>query len=226
LIPAFHHAVFQQHAPCYIVNIGGISNISFVSNDAESVTGFDTGPGNTLMDQWIKQHQNKDYDHDGSWARSGELIPELLNDLLDEPYFSAKAPKSTGQNLFNLSWLNKFLNTDMQADNVQRTLLELTAVSICDAINDSNKLDEPIFLCGGGALNSFLVERIQALSPNSEVSLTSKLGIHPQWVEAMGFAWLGYCRLNQITSNLPAVTGAKKKVCLGKPFYPTPMPTA
>jgi len=202
------------------VNIGGISNISFVTNDAESVTGFDTGPGNTLMDQWIKQHQNKDYDHDGSWARSGELIPELLSDLLDEPYFAATAPKSTGQDLFNLTWLNKHLNDEMPANDVQRTLLELTAVTICDSINGSNKQGAPIFLCGGGALNSFLDERIQALSPNSTVSSTLELGIHPQWVEAMGFAWLGYCRLNQITSNLPAVTGAKKKVCLGKLFNP------
>jgi len=219
LIPAFHHAVFQQHSPCSIINIGGISNISFIEKDSDTVTGFDTGPGNTLMDQWIKLHHNKDYDRGGLWAKSGEVNKRLLNELLSESYFSIDAPKSTGQDLFNLDWLSSHINgNNIKPDDTQRTLLELTAITIYDSIKNAGKKMNPVFLCGGGALNSFLVERIQHHLGQTPVSSTVDLGVDPQCVEAMGFAWLTYCRLHNIESNLPAVTGAKEKVCLGRLF--------
>jgi len=218
LIPAFHHAVFQEHAPSSIINIGGISNISYIDKEPEKVTGYDIGPGNTLMDQWIKQHKNKDFDHDGLWARSGSLNGSLLNNLLSEPYFAINAPKSTGQDLFNINWLTKHLNNKIASKDVQRTLLELTAASIGNAIKKDKKINNPVYLCGGGALNSFLVERIQHHTSKKLIRSTQDLGIHPQNVESMGFAWLAHCKLNNITSNLPAVTGANKKVCLGRLF--------
>jgi len=172
------------------------------------------------MDQWIKQHKDKDFDHDGSWARTGEINEGLLQKLLSEPYFYLNAPKSTGQDLFNVHWLNKHMNKDIGHNDVQRTLLELTAISLADAIKKDAKLNNPIYLCGGGALNSFLVERIQHHTKPTYVSSTLELGIDPQNIEAMGFAWLAYCKLNNIESNLPAVTGANKKVCLGRLFKP------
>jgi len=219
LIPAFHHAVFQNHSPCSIINIGGISNVSFIEKNSEAVIGFDTGPGNTLMDQWIKLYLKKDYDHDGIWAESGNINEHLLNSLLSEPYFSTNAPKSTGQDLFNLNWLNKHINDDnIKPNDVQRTLLELTAITIFESIQNAKKQTNPVFLCGGGALNSFLTKRIQHHLGQTPVKSTLDLGVDPQCVEAMGFAWLAYCRLNNIDSNLPAVTGAKEKVCLGRLF--------
>jgi len=218
LIPAFHHAIFQQHAPCSIVNIGGISNISYIEKESDKVTGYDIGPGNTLMDQWIKQHKGADFDRDGLWAKTGKVNEELLQKLLNEPYFSVNAPKSTGQDLFNIIWLNQYIDENIKPNDIQRTLLELTAMTLADAIQKDDKPYNPIYLCGGGALNSFLVERIKQLTKPTTVSSTLDLGLDPQNIEAMGFAWLAYCKLNNIESNLPAVTGANKKVCLGRLF--------
>lgn len=223
LIPAFHQAVFQQYAPCNIINIGGIANITSLSSD--EVIGFDTGPGNTLLDQWNQQHNKTAYDKSGDWARSGNCHKTLLAELLKEPYFSAPYPKSTGQDLFNLNWLNKkrLLLPDYQlitANDVQNTLSQLTARSIAQAIENLGQTTRPIYLCGGGVHNTHLVEQLQTVLPQTSINSTASIGINPNWVEAIGFAWLGYCRLNDIPTNMPAVTGATSKVCLGKITQP------
>lgn len=220
LIPAFHQAVFQQYAPCNIVNIGGIANITSLDSDPNKILGFDIGPGNTLLDQWNKQHKKTTFDKNGDWARSGNCNNTLLNELLNEPYFSEPHPKSTGQDLFNLAWLNQKIKTlpnyqTINAKDIQRTLSELTASSISNAIQSLNQETRPLYLCGGGVHNTHLVKQIKASLPKAQVSNTQDIGIHPDWVEAMGFAWLGYCRLNQINSNIPKVTGATRSVSLG-----------
>lgn len=226
LIPAFHQAMFQQHAPCNIINIGGIANITSLdsssSNKAtEKIIGFDTGPGNTLLDQWYKQHhQHGSFDRNGDWARSGQCNQALLNEWLKEPYFTADYPKSTGQDLFNLNWLEQGIQRlaapqQLAANDVQHTLSQLTAHSIKLAVEQLQKTTLPIYLCGGGVHNTLLVEHIQAALPQAKINSTASIGIDPNWVEAMGFAWLGYCRLHNIAANSPTVTGAKQAVVLG-----------
>jgi len=223
LIPAFHQAVFQQYAPCNIINIGGIANIT--SLDSNKVLGFDTGPGNTLLDQWNQQHNKSAYDKNGDWARSGNCQPTLLAKLLNDPYFSAPHPKSTGQDLFNLNWLNKRIQSLpnyqlIAASDIQNTLSQLTADSIALSIQELGHTDRPIYLCGGGVHNTYLVEQLQTALPEASINSTADIGIDPNWVEAIGFAWLGYCRLNDIPTNMPAVTGATSKVCLGSISQP------
>lgn len=218
LTPAFHQAVFQEFAPCNIINIGGIANITSLAENA--VVGFDTGPGNTLLDQWNQRHNKTAFDKNGDWARSGNCHPELLAELLNEPYFSKPYPKSTGQDLFNLNWLNNKIQSlakpqSLAANNIQHTLSQLTASSIAHAIEGLNQTTKPIYLCGGGIHNAFLVEQLQTALPQAAIKSTADIGIDPNWVEAIGFAWLGYCRLHNITANAPAVTGAKNDVCLG-----------
>ena len=224
LTPAFHQAIFQQYAPCNIINIGGIANITSLSSDSDKVIGFDTGPGNTLLDQWNQQHNATAFDKNGDWARSGICHPVLLEALLNEPYFSAPHPKSTGQDVFNLYWLNKKIqalpNHQSIAPNViQHTLSQLTANSIAKAVHSLSQQTKqqatPIYLCGGGIHNTLLVEQIKSALPQTSINSTADIGIDPNWVEAIGFAWLGYCRLKGIPANIPAVTGATNKVCLG-----------
>ena len=223
LIPAFHQAMFQQFAPCNIINIGGIANITSLGKD--HIIGFDIGPGNTLLDQWNRLHKNTPFDKNGDWARSGECLQPLLNTLLDEPYFSAPHPKSTGQDLFNLTWLNKKLSSlsynealryqSIAANDIQHTLSLLTAQSIAQTIKGLEHVTHPIFICGGGVHNTHLIEQLQFMLPQTHISSTADIGIDPNWVEAIGFAWLGYCRLNNLTTNIPEVTGATANVCLG-----------
>ncbi len=218
LVPAFHQIVMSSDKEDrVIVNLGGIANISVLAKDKE-VIGYDTGPANTLMDCWIKQHQDKDFDLDGNWAKSGDLIPELLGQMLADPYFAELAPKSTGREYFNLEWLAQFEPEQYQPQDVQRTLLELTAHSLSDAI-DNHLTKGAIYLCGGGAHNAFLVERINVLIPEFSVQSSFELGIDPDWVEAMTFAWLAYRTINQQTGNLSSVTGASQETILGAIYY-------
>lgn len=215
LVPAFHQAVFTQHKTTRtIVNIGGIANLSYLPVHG-CVTGFDSGPGNMLMDGWIQQQLNQPYDESGRWAEQGQVIDELLQALLAHPYFQALPPKSTGRDLFSMSWLQGYLKSDYSAPDVQRTLLEFTARTIADAVGQYCVGTEEIYLCGGGAYNALLAQRLQQLFGAVKIGLTDELGIPATWVEAAAFAWLARQTMHQKPGSLPAVTGAKGPRILG-----------
>lgn len=221
LVPAFHAAVFasaSQHR--VILNLGGIANLSDLPMTGD-VTGFDTGPANILMDAWYAQHHAGAYDANGAWAASGKIIPDLLAALLATPYFHLAPPKSTGRELFNAAWLKTFLQPGYAAADVQATLLELTAQSATKAIAQYCAGASELYLCGGGAYNTSLCQRLQALCEplHIRVSTTATLGLPPQQVEAMAFAWLAHRRLQNLPGNLPSVTGARHPCILGA-LYP------
>ena len=219
LVPAFHRAVFGGARARVIVNIGGIANITALPSSGE-VSGFDTGPGNTLLDSWTRRHLTVNYDRDGAWAASGNVVPELLQQFLLDPYFAATAPKSTGREYFNEAWLDRHLagNTLTTAD-VQATLTELTARTIADAVAALPFYANEIFICGGGAYNAYLMTRLEALLHPRMLGSTELLGIAPSWVEAAAFAWLAQQTLHNKPGNEPAVTGAKAHRILGA-IYP------
>ena len=215
LVPAFHQAVF--HSPTEdraIINIGGMANISiFTKNDA--ILGFDTGPGNVLMDHWVRLHKKQPYDSEGDWARSGKVLNTLLDKMLDDEFFQLPPPKSTGREKFNALWLEQFNINDFSPEDIQATLLELTANSIVNALPEDI---EQLFICGGGAKNTLLMERLQTLS-KKPVNTTEILGIHPEWVEAAAFAWLAKQTISHIPGNLPEATGAKGPRILGGIYW-------
>jgi anhydro-N-acetylmuramic acid kinase len=221
LAPAFHQAVFRHNEiDRVIVNIGGIANITMLPKDQNHpVTGFDCGPGNTLMDAWISLHKQHSYDANGELASSGKTDARLLANLLMDAYFQLAPPKSTGFEYFNLEWLNKYIDKEkthaMACADVQSTLCDLTATSIIRAINQYATDTGEIYICGGGAHNRELMRRLQTLT-KCPVTTTEVLGVHSDWVEAMAFAWLAYQNVHQQTGNLPSVTGANKSVVLGK----------
>ncbi len=220
LAPAFHQAVFHHDKiNRVLVNIGGIANITVLPKDKnQTVIGFDCGPGNTLMDAWISQHRQQNYDANGSLASTGKTNATLLANLLMDDYFQLAPPKSTGFEYFNLEWLGKHINSElaskMNEADVQSTLCDLTATSIIRAINQYAPDTDEIYICGGGVHNKELMRRLQALT-KCTVSTTEALGVHPDWVEAIAFAWLAYQHIHQQTGNLPSVTGAGKAVVLG-----------
>ncbi len=219
LVPAFHQAVL--HDPAHdriILNIGGIANITLLpANPETNISGFDTGPGNALLDAWIKRQRNDAYDRGGEWAASGKVHPELLTALLGEPYFFHTPPKSTGRDMFNLDWLTNCWPSvaELSPRDVQATLLELTVVSIADAIQQTYPSPSQVLVCGGGVHNTRLLQRLQDLLPNQSLLSTSEVGLDPDWVEAMAFAWLAKQTLAHQAGNLPAVTGASHAVILG-----------
>ena len=219
LVPAFHQAVLHDpERNRGIVNIGGIANVTLLPANLEAgIAGFDTGPGNALLDAWIRQQRNENYDHHGEWAASGHFHPELLTALLGEPYFFRAAPKSTGRDMFNLDWLTNCWPTVMELSpvDVQATLLELTAVTIADAIRQTSPEPEQVLICGGGVHNITLLQRLNALLPEQQVLSTKDVGLDPDWVEAMAFAWLARQTLKHQAGNLPVVTGARHPVVLG-----------
>nr|WP_269468626.1 anhydro-N-acetylmuramic acid kinase [Alteromonas sp. ASW11-130] len=216
LVPAFHHQVFgSPSATRAIVNIGGIANVTYLpADDSKPVVGFDTGPGNRLMDIWCQRHTGKRYDNNGQWAASGEADISLLKEMLDDPYFKKDTPKSTGREYFNEQWLTQFdALCQIRANDIQATLLCLTAQSIADAIHRLKQVDE-IYVCGGGAFNVHLLQTL-AVKTGIDVLSTEQLGINPQWVEGAAFAWLAWAYTNRITGNLPDVTGARRACVLG-----------
>lgn len=222
LVPAFHHALFGLPGQTRVVaNIGGISNISVLHADG-SVVGFDTGPGNVLLDAWVAQHLGKEYDEGGAWGASGQSIPALLATLLAEPYFALPAPKSTGRDLFHPAWLNGKLaefNGAAPAD-VQCTLTRLTALTLAQGIKIYGAEAGTVYICGGGAYNQFLLNELAAaLGGKVHVESTSALGVAPNRVEALAFAWLGHRFTERLAGNLPAVTGASGERVLGA-LYP------
>jgi anhydro-N-acetylmuramic acid kinase len=224
LAPAFHQYFLNDSSEkrC-ILNLGGIANITILAGNDDQVIGFDTGPANCLMNSWIKLKKGLEYDEDGGWAKSGNVAEPILTQMLQEPYFKLAAPKSTGRELFNLKWLNGLLSKfpEQKDEDIQATLLELTATSVADAIRKTAPGTEAVYVCGGGAFNSYLMERLAVHLKEKKVSTTSELGVHPQWVEATAFAWLAMRRIKNQPGNLPSVTGASRKVLLGTVYDPT-----
>jgi anhydro-N-acetylmuramic acid kinase len=238
LVPAFHQALFATpNSTRVLLNLGGIANITVLPSTAsdtasnhpsKSVVGYDTGPANLLLDAWTALHTDKDYDDGGTWAQSGQVVEPLLNQLLEHPFFDRPYPKSTGREDFNLAWLQNELQKFDQASvyvryssaDVQATLTELTAVSasaqIKPFLNKDGEASGAVYVCGGGALNHYLIKRLQAHLPHCTVETTASLGLEPTWVEAVAFAWLARQTLMGGTGNLPAVTGANKGVVLGQ----------
>lgn len=221
LVPAFHHYLFADKTiNRAIVNIGGIANITLLIPQQHSIIGFDTGPGNGLLDEWIQQHQQKTHDASGAWAASGKIDQALLTSMLADDYFNLTPPKSTGREYFNTKWLQQHLSKlNISNTDVQTTLTELTAVTIINAIKAHMPTGE-IYVCGGGAHNTYLLDRIQQLAADQfKVMTTEKLGVHPDWVEAIAFAWLASQTVNQRAGNLPSVTGARQAAILGGLYY-------
>ena len=256
LVPAFHQAIFANaNINRAIINIGGIANITYLGsaglgtvglgitsqelNDGE-ILGFDSGPGNMLLDAWVKANLGKDYDAEGAWSSTGVVLQPLLTSMLAEPYFALPPPKSTGRDLFDDAWLAKHLQAqdfrspsssspdsrspdsrspDPRPQDIARTLVALTAHTIVDVLmRYCNAVDE-IYLCGGGARNSLLVADIQALLIDKKLATTDELGIGVDWLEALAFAWLAKQTIHNKPSNLPSVTGAKGLRVLGA-IYP------
>lgn len=222
LVPAFHQAIFQSSSvDRFIVNIGGIANITWLPSSGNA-SGFDTGPGNVLMDAWTLRHLNKPYDLAGSWAASGVVNEPLLKQLLQHPFLFRSPPKSTGREDFNPAWLDTCLqqHPEVRAEDVQATLLAFTANTIADQIKKLavQKAGE-VYLCGGGAYNNTLLAAISALLPGCSVATTAQLGIAPEWIEAAAFAWLARQTWNRRSGNLCAVTGAREPVILGGIYY-------
>ena len=221
LVPAFHQALFNAPGQTRVVaNIGGISNISVLQADG-TVTGYDSGPGNALMDGWILRHQGQPYDADGAWAASGKVIPALLAELLNEPYFALPAPKSTGRDLFHADWLAARLAAypDARPVDVQATLTQLTAASLAQAILRDGAQADTVYVCGGGAYNASLMAALARALPGMAVASTQALGVAPNQVEALAFAWLAWRFTQRKPGNLPAVTGARGLRVLGA-LYP------
>jgi len=215
LVPAFHAALFRNsRVHRVIVNLGGIANLTDLPRSGP-VTGFDTGPGNVLLDAWIGWRFGRDLDRNGALASRGRVIEPLLKILLGAPYFRRPPPKSTGRDQFNLGWLRRRGVAGHKAEDVQATLAELTARSIGRAVARFCPGAREVYLCGGGAHNRDLVGRIARALPDIEVASTVQLGVHPDWVEAMAFAWLAQRRLRGEAGNLPEVTGARKAQVLG-----------
>ena len=222
LVPAFHRAIFHsQNKHRVIVNIGGMANITWLPAQGQTL-GFDTGPGNVLMDTWMAEHLGESYDKDGAWATSGQVSGALLRELLAAPYFELQAPKSTGRECFNRAWLDENLRklpSTLAPPDVQATLLELTAITITNSINDLSQSSKEVFVCGGGAYNLALMQRLVELLPDNAVASTAVLGVDPQWIEAMAFAWLAQQTINHRPGNLREVTGAQREVILGGVYY-------
>ena len=215
LVPAFHdHVLRHPDIHRVIVNIGGISNLTNLPPHA-ATSGFDCGPGNLLMDAWCMQHLGKPYDDNGAWATSGSVLPALLKKLLNESFFALPPPKSTGRDLFNMGWLQSKLQGNEVAANVQATLLELTCQTIAQAIRQHCSGAKEIYLCGGGAHNQALHNRLAALLAGSSLQTTATLGVDGDYLEAIAFAWLAQQALQGKPANLPQVTGAKHPCILG-----------
>ena len=219
LVPAFHQAVFASpHETRVILNIGGIANITLLpAAPSRAVTGFDTGPGNTLMDIWAHRELGFTMDIDGRWAAGGRINEQLLAALLRDPYFATHPPKSTGREYFNLEWLLQHTGTEqLAAQDVQATLCELTARSVAEAMRLYCRDTARLLVCGGGVHNAQLLRRLAANLPAITLESTARHGLDPDWVEAAAFAWLAQQALAGKPGNIPAVTGATHPVQLGR----------
>ncbi len=227
LVPAFHAAQFGSKEDLAILNIGGIANLSLISaNPKEQMIGFDCGPGNVLMDHWVKQSLGQSFDDDGQWAAKGQVIQKLLRSMLDDDYFKKAPPKSTGRDLFNPEWLKHHLTINdclnQKPEDIQATLLALTAQSIAQDLKQHGPTTKRLLICGGGIKNKQLMAHLKnacAWIPQENIQSTAAKGVDPQTVEAAAFAWLAWAHQRKQPANLPAVTGAKGLRVLGA-HYP------
>jgi anhydro-N-acetylmuramic acid kinase len=222
LAPAFHnHAFHSDKTNRVIINIGGIANITYLpANNSTPICGFDTGPGNTLLDSLSQQFLNKNFDERGEFARSGEIQTATLQEIIEqEPYFHKKPPKSTGTDYFSPAWLKQFQFDSLSPSDIMATLVELTALSLVKGIQYLESNIDEFFVCGGGAHNNYLMERLSHHLKPGKVKSTISLGIHPDWVEAMAFAWLARQTIKQLPGNLPSVTSAKTPTILGGVYF-------
>lgn len=221
LVPAFHAATFAQPGvDVAVLNLGGIANLSLLPAEGP-VRGFDTGPANALLDHWVQQHTGQAFDTDGAWAAQGQVQPALLQALLDEPYFDAEPPKSTGRDLFEPGWLARRLARcpGLAPVDVQATLLALTAQTVVQALRRHAPGTRVLRVCGGGAFNACLMRTLAAALPGVDVQDTGVDGVSPAHVEALAFAWLAQAFMARQPGNLPAVTGAAGPRVLGA-LYP------
>jgi anhydro-N-acetylmuramic acid kinase len=220
LMPAFHAAML--HVPSEdraVLNLGGIGNLTLLPASG-AVRGFDTGPANALLDAWCERHTGQAFDAGGAFAASGKIDVKLLDKLLDEPWFTLPPPKSTGREQFHLAWVEaKLGKSKAKPADVQATLLELSAVTIADALRATQPDTKRVMVCGGGVHNPLLMERLSVRLDGITVESTEVHGLHPDYVEAMGFAWLARETLAGRPGNLPSVSGAKGLRVLGA-LYP------
>lgn len=226
LAPLFHKHIFSHQTEQRVVlNIGGMGNITILPSISSNlpVIGFDTGPGNVLIDAWSNQHIKKKMDVNGTWATTGKLNENLLSHFLEDEYFKLTPPKSTGRDYFNKEWLLtklEIFNKQLLPEDVQRTLTELTAVSIANAIKQSAPETQTVLVCGGGVHNNFLMQSLMTNLSGCKVTSTSTCGVDPDAVEAMTFALLAKYRLEKLPGNIPTVTGANGPVILGAVYLP------
>ncbi len=221
LVPAFHAALLRHpQENRAVLNIGGIANLTLLPADTrQPVQGFDTGPGNALLDAWAQRHLQQPLDAKGAWAAGGEPLADLLARCLSDPYFALPAPKSTGRDYFNLKWLEQHLSDHSIAPQaVQATLLHLTVHSISQAVRPFQP--QRLLVCGGGVHNEFLMQQLQTQLAQIPVESTAAQGVEPDWVEASCFAWLAQQRLLARPGNLPSVTGATTSLVLGGLYLP------
>lgn len=224
LVPAFHHAILMDpQERRMVLNIGGIANLSLLL-PGQSVGGYDTGPGNMLLDAWIWRCKGERYDCDGRWGQSGKVISPLLCQMLSDPWFSLPAPKSTGREYFNLDWIEQQLASfsGLADKDIQATLVELTAITIADQVRLNGDC-ERLLVCGGGSRNLLLMARLGCLLNGIDVSTTDAVGIKGDDMEGLAFAWLAYRTLSGETGNMPSVTGAREATVLGA-IYPANNP--
>ncbi len=219
LVPGFHQSLFgnTEEKRC-VLNIGGIANITLLPDAATAtVVGFDTGPGNALMDEWMQLHCGALYDRNGEFAASGRVHTPLVEALLADPYFAKAPPKSTGRDYFRLAWMHERFPAvnELAIKDVQASLCDVTALSITESISAVMPLGNRVLVCGGGARNSFLMRRLGVMLPELEIEPTDTYGLQAEWIEAAAFAWLAMRRMHGLPGNLPAVTGARASAVLG-----------
>ncbi|MBV5298813.1 MAG: anhydro-N-acetylmuramic acid kinase [Rhodoferax sp.] len=223
LVPAFHRHVFSQPGSAVaVLNLGGIANLSVLpANPMAPVVGFDCGPGNALIDAWCQRHTGAAFDRDGAWAAGGQCLPDLLQQLQDDPYFEQAPPKSTGRDLFSIAWLDQKLMpfAAAQPQDIQNTLTELTASACAASVVSYSNNSKCLIVCGGGAYNLYLLQRLRARLPMLQVSTSDQHGLAPLQVEATAFAWLARQTIWRLPGNLPSVTGAAGARILGA-IYP------
>lgn len=213
--PVYHHALFGASVtPKAVINIGGVANVTFLAQDTV-VSGYDTGPGNCLMDAWTQKHLQKPYDANGAWAATGHVIEPMLIEMMTDPYFNLPAPKSLDKAYFSLDWLTSYLCTTYASQDIQATLLAFTAASICLAIKANNVPVERVAICGGGVHNAMLLDAIRVRLLNLQVVSSQVLGVDPDFLEAMMFAWLADKTIRKIPVDLTRITGASRASILG-----------
>ena len=224
LVPSFHRTLFHEYQRDQIIlNIGGIANVTILySTDQQPFFGFDTGPGNALLDAWILHARQLRYDSDGDWSASGQVSKRLLERLLDDSFFSLEPPKSTGKEKFNLDYIERHLEDlpEIEPPDVQSTLCEFTAVTVADAIQRWGPESAQVIVCGGGRLNSDLMQRLDTHITRRSVIRSEELDIDGDSLEAAAFAWLARCFIDRVASSVPAVTGARGERILGC-LYPS-----